>query len=208
MMTGCDLSAITKPWEVQSKVGDRHTQHLNNGKNNQTHSSSCTQRNKKGVFQVALMVAAEFWEQGDLERSVLDQQPIVRSSPPLFNSFSSSQNGVSCQTLSLPSPPAHDGQELRRAAAQDAMWFHRLCVLLRVQGNELFWIMKCEYLSASLVEAHPSVTSLTQSDLSAKHQMQTERVAVEDHKTVCFIPLIQTQTLWLILSLTASAILA
>uniref|UniRef100_A0A7N8WQQ3 Phosphodiesterase n=1 Tax=Mastacembelus armatus TaxID=205130 RepID=A0A7N8WQQ3_9TELE len=44
MMTGCDLSAITKPWEVQSKV--------------------------------ALMVAAEFWEQGDLERNVLEQQPI------------------------------------------------------------------------------------------------------------------------------------
>ncbi|XP_048398920.1 rod cGMP-specific 3',5'-cyclic phosphodiesterase subunit alpha isoform X3 [Stegostoma tigrinum] len=44
MMTACDLSAITKPWEVQSKV--------------------------------ALSVAAEFWEQGDLERTVLDQQPI------------------------------------------------------------------------------------------------------------------------------------
>ncbi|KAF5899514.1 cone cGMP-specific 3',5'-cyclic phosphodiesterase subunit alpha', partial [Clarias magur] len=44
MMTGCDLSAITKPWEVQSKV--------------------------------ALMVAAEFWEQGDLERTVLEQEPI------------------------------------------------------------------------------------------------------------------------------------
>ncbi|CAB1443682.1 unnamed protein product [Pleuronectes platessa] len=44
MMTACDLSAITKPWEVQSKV--------------------------------ALMVASEFWEQGDLERTVLDQQPI------------------------------------------------------------------------------------------------------------------------------------
>jgi hypothetical protein len=27
--------------------------------------------------QVALLVAAEFWEQGDLERTVLDQQPIV-----------------------------------------------------------------------------------------------------------------------------------
>ncbi|KAF3704399.1 Cone cGMP-specific 3',5'-cyclic phosphodiesterase subunit alpha' [Channa argus] len=40
MMTGCDLSAITKPWEV------------------------------------ALMVAAEFWEQGDLEKTVLEQQPI------------------------------------------------------------------------------------------------------------------------------------
>ncbi|XP_077206395.1 cone cGMP-specific 3',5'-cyclic phosphodiesterase subunit alpha' [Paroedura picta] len=44
MMTGCDLSAITKPWEVQS--------------------------------QVAIMVANEFWEQGDLERNVLQQQPI------------------------------------------------------------------------------------------------------------------------------------
>uniref|UniRef100_A0A8C5RE92 PDEase domain-containing protein n=1 Tax=Laticauda laticaudata TaxID=8630 RepID=A0A8C5RE92_LATLA len=44
MMTGCDLSAITKPWEVQSKV--------------------------------ALMVASEFWEQGDLEKTVLQQQPI------------------------------------------------------------------------------------------------------------------------------------
>ncbi|KAL2078224.1 hypothetical protein ACEWY4_025909 [Coilia grayii] len=44
MMTSCDLSAITKPWEVQSKV--------------------------------ALMVAAEFWEQGDLERTVLEQEPI------------------------------------------------------------------------------------------------------------------------------------
>ncbi|XP_036120890.1 cone cGMP-specific 3',5'-cyclic phosphodiesterase subunit alpha' [Molossus molossus] len=44
MMTACDLSAITKPWEVQS--------------------------------QVARLVASEFWEQGDLERTVLQQQPI------------------------------------------------------------------------------------------------------------------------------------
>ncbi|XP_034038214.1 rod cGMP-specific 3',5'-cyclic phosphodiesterase subunit alpha [Thalassophryne amazonica] len=44
MMTACDLSAIAKPWEIQSKV--------------------------------ALSVAAEFWEQGDLERTVLQQQPI------------------------------------------------------------------------------------------------------------------------------------
>uniref|UniRef100_A0A8C6UCG8 Phosphodiesterase n=1 Tax=Neogobius melanostomus TaxID=47308 RepID=A0A8C6UCG8_9GOBI len=44
MMTACDLSAIAKPWEVQSKV--------------------------------ALFVAEEFWEQGDLERTVLEQQPI------------------------------------------------------------------------------------------------------------------------------------
>lgn len=28
-------------------------------------------------MQVALSVAAEFWEQGDLERTVLEQQPIV-----------------------------------------------------------------------------------------------------------------------------------
>ncbi|KAM6469367.1 rod cGMP-specific 3',5'-cyclic phosphodiesterase subunit beta isoform 1-T1 [Liasis olivaceus] len=44
MMTACDLSAIAKPWEIQSKV--------------------------------ALLVAAEFWEQGDLEISVLQQNPI------------------------------------------------------------------------------------------------------------------------------------
>uniref|UniRef100_A0A674BSL0 Phosphodiesterase n=1 Tax=Salmo trutta TaxID=8032 RepID=A0A674BSL0_SALTR len=42
MMTACDLSAIAKPWEIQSKV--------------------------------VLSVAAEFWEQGDLERTVLEQQ--------------------------------------------------------------------------------------------------------------------------------------
>lgn len=28
MMTGCDLSAITKPWEVQSKVGGLHSLHM------------------------------------------------------------------------------------------------------------------------------------------------------------------------------------
>lgn len=44
MMTACDLSAIAKPWEIQSKV--------------------------------AMFVAAEFWEQGDLERTVLEQEPI------------------------------------------------------------------------------------------------------------------------------------
>lgn len=34
------------------------------------------------LLQVALSVAAEFWEQGDLERTVLEQQPIVR--PQMF----------------------------------------------------------------------------------------------------------------------------
>lgn len=65
------------------------------------------QRNKKGVFQVALMVAAEFWEQGDLERNVLDQQPIVRSlpsRPPLIYLFFLFSSHLTCQTLS-PSPP-------------------------------------------------------------------------------------------------------
>uniref|UniRef100_A0A2K5EQL7 Phosphodiesterase n=1 Tax=Aotus nancymaae TaxID=37293 RepID=A0A2K5EQL7_AOTNA len=51
MMTACDLSAITKPWEVQ-----RASQYWRQ--------------------QVALLVAAEFWEQGDLERTVLQQNPI------------------------------------------------------------------------------------------------------------------------------------
>lgn len=47
MMTACDLSAITKLWEVQSRG--------------------------------ALLIASEFWEQGDLERTVLSQQPIVKT---------------------------------------------------------------------------------------------------------------------------------
>ncbi|KAJ7987084.1 hypothetical protein DPEC_G00335080 [Dallia pectoralis] len=46
MMTACDMSAITKPWDIQSKL--------------------------------ALSEAAEFWDQGDLEREVLGTQPIVR----------------------------------------------------------------------------------------------------------------------------------
>lgn len=35
--------------------------------------------------QVALLVAAEFWEQGDLERTVLDQQPIVSVASRIFH---------------------------------------------------------------------------------------------------------------------------
>ena len=35
------------------------------------HTSLCC------YYQVALNVAEEFWEQGDLERTVLEQQPIV-----------------------------------------------------------------------------------------------------------------------------------
>lgn len=35
---------------------------------------------RERLFQVALSVAAEFWEQGDLERTVLEQQPIVSPS--------------------------------------------------------------------------------------------------------------------------------
>uniref|UniRef100_A0A6Q2XNG6 Phosphodiesterase n=1 Tax=Esox lucius TaxID=8010 RepID=A0A6Q2XNG6_ESOLU len=46
MMTACDLSAITKPWDIQSKL--------------------------------ALSEAAEFWDQGDLEREIIGTQPIVR----------------------------------------------------------------------------------------------------------------------------------
>lgn len=107
MMTGCDLSAITKPWEVQSKVGDLHRHHSKLQQYNQPQSCGpCMHRNKKFDFQVALMVAAEFWEQGDLERSVLDQQPIVRSSPPslLFYGFSSSPDCVSRHTSSSATP--------------------------------------------------------------------------------------------------------
>lgn len=90
--------------------------------------------------QVALMVAAEFWEQGDLERSVLDQQPIVRFIPPSFSSF---HIFLFFRFLSLAfilklsplSPSANDGQKLCRTVTQDAVWFHRLRMLICVQGN-------------------------------------------------------------------------
>lgn len=39
-------------------------------------------------FQVAIMVANEFWEQGDLERTVLQQQPIVSTLLPCIVLFS------------------------------------------------------------------------------------------------------------------------
>lgn len=46
MMTACDVSAISKPWEVQHKM--------------------------------AKLVADEFFDQGDLEKLQLNQQPMVR----------------------------------------------------------------------------------------------------------------------------------
>lgn len=36
------------------------------------------------LLQVALLVAAEFWEQGDLERTVLQQNPIVSVCVSMF----------------------------------------------------------------------------------------------------------------------------
>lgn len=72
MMTACDLSAITKPWEVQSKVRRSPTHGFSLGSTLRKCARVCV-----CVCQVALSVAAEFWEQGDLERTVLEQQPIV-----------------------------------------------------------------------------------------------------------------------------------
>lgn len=79
------------------------------------------------------MVAAEFWEQGDLERNVLDQQPIVRVLTPLVPPLHFTQP-TSVFNLKLSHLPllAHDGQKLCRTATQNAVRFHRLRVLLRV----------------------------------------------------------------------------
>lgn len=45
MMTACDVSAISKPWEIQKKVAE--------------------------------LVTGEFFQQGDLEKERLKEQPIV-----------------------------------------------------------------------------------------------------------------------------------
>lgn len=56
------------------------------------------------------MVAAEFWEQGDLERTVLDQQPIVRFSAYLgFNLHDKGWQEALIIRTSFFSPPANDG---------------------------------------------------------------------------------------------------
>lgn len=78
------------------------------------------------------MVAAEFWEQGDLERTVLEQQPIVRLLQLCCVLH------FSCNIVTWLSPSFHlanDGQEPCRRAAEDAVRLHRLCLLLRVQGE-------------------------------------------------------------------------
>lgn len=46
--------------------------------------------------------------------------------------------------ICFPSSPAHDGQKQGGRAAQAAVWFHRLCMRLRVQGDKaiclFFWV--------------------------------------------------------------------
>ncbi|KAL6076791.1 hypothetical protein STEG23_002055, partial [Scotinomys teguina] len=74
MMTACDLSAITKPWEVQSQALSKSCA--------RPHSDLWQPESYSDLYkrqQVALLVANEFWEQGDLERTVLQQQPIVKT---------------------------------------------------------------------------------------------------------------------------------
>lgn len=79
------------------------------------------------------MVAAEFWEQGDLEKTVLEQQPIVRSQ---MQSLSLSLLKCVDNYYIFPSfaALANDGPKSRRRATEDAVWFHRLCLLLCLQG--------------------------------------------------------------------------
>lgn len=63
------------------------------------------------LCQVALSVAAEFWEQGDLERTVLEQQPIVCSKPILFFLTCQVSVYVFMCILVVSFSSAYDGQE-------------------------------------------------------------------------------------------------
>ncbi|KAG8130375.1 hypothetical protein E2320_017024 [Naja naja] len=77
MMTACDLSAIAKPWEIQSK--DKTTRVV-----------KCECQHCKSFFphvQVALLVAAEFWEQGDLEISPMMDRRKAAELPKLQVGF-------------------------------------------------------------------------------------------------------------------------
>jgi hypothetical protein len=72
MMTACDVSAISKPWEVQHKV--------------------------------AKLVADEFFDQGDLEKLQLNQQPMVREFKNYLNFALNLKYGIS----------GNDGQRAKR----------------------------------------------------------------------------------------------
>lgn len=54
------------------------------------------------IFQVALSVAAEFWEQGDLERTVLEQQPIVSLSIAFYICFPGQKKYPEMEVRKLP----------------------------------------------------------------------------------------------------------
>lgn len=58
MMTACDLSAICKPWRVQKRVAEMVV-------------SSCVVSICKQLYEyIILLQASEFFEQGDLEKSM------------------------------------------------------------------------------------------------------------------------------------------
>ena len=74
-MTACDVSAITKPWEIQKRVSTVTSSQGFLYSLEPSHSHY----NIPGSphVQVAELVASEFFEQGDIEKNDLNLQPIV-----------------------------------------------------------------------------------------------------------------------------------
>lgn len=105
MMTACDVSAITKPWPIQQTVSDimlnKKIISKRLTRNVQLFYIICSFQYSMSIinavggdfspglqhnsiiflritFQVAKLVASEFFEQGDIERDKLKSEPMVR----------------------------------------------------------------------------------------------------------------------------------
>lgn len=90
------------------------------------------------LLQVALLVAAEFWEQGDLERTVLQQNPIV------------SREGVSASTIS--SRP--------RDVINDSGLWPYLGMIFHQHSGSLRWYIGCIQPHSLRTEQGPEMHAL------------------------------------------------
>ncbi len=140
MMTACDLSAITKPWEVQSKVRDvkwRMTTVLLLS-SVQSAISSILGRPLCGSW---ILGAGWSWEDSSWATTYREYLNLI-----LVGLLEKRPSWKQCKSKKLmwylSFNLAHDGQEQSRRPAKASVWFYRLCLYFCLQGtvmNEGDW---------------------------------------------------------------------
>lgn len=129
MMTACDLSAITKLWEVQSRG--------------------------------ALLIASEFWEQGDLERTVLQQQPI-----PMMDRNEKDE---------LPKLQGGYVDFVYTFVYKDFSWFHKEItpMLNGLQNNRVEWKSLADEYDAKMKVIEEEMKKQEEGNTTEKGQMES-----------------------------------